>query len=322
MTSGDDEGEGGGGGGEEKKVKKEKLPKDQILQKMNIPLVWMKTFDTMDTSWKEKPRSENFVLPLIHEVYNKKLEADAVDDKASNNRDDMPEFIYEHFEFKYGDKRLAEAKLFELLATVRKLHKKNETIHVFARFCHLVEPLGIQGLNFFLNAYQFGQKAEYGFVFSAKKGEQEWIDLRQVAAFHENVLLPSVQTSIATRFFRDMEEMSEMTEVSGGDVCERLRFQSYLRYVMDAYTEQTNFLVERFQVGVGNLGEEAVKVEKVTIDHLQMFASCICKRVDPRKLSDAWKELQQSAEIDGPHVGISLNRRIAESFIAKRISAT
>ena len=90
-----------------------------------------------DTSGKKKRRKRKkdtkgkVALPLsktldyIAGIFEKKVKADAIDDKNGNNRDTLPEFVADFFEHMFGIPSLANKKKSELRNGVKKYMDTN-----------------------------------------------------------------------------------------------------------------------------------------------------------------------------------------------------
>ena len=55
---------------------------------------------------------------FVLQIYRDKIVADGVDDAANNERQTMPEYVYDWFMNKYGLRKLSEQMLAKMFATV------------------------------------------------------------------------------------------------------------------------------------------------------------------------------------------------------------
>lgn len=73
-------------------------------------------------------------LKMLQQIYRDKIVADAVDDAANNQRQTMPEYVYDWFLNKYGLRKLSEQMLTKMFATavrcvaVRACLEQNVTV--------------------------------------------------------------------------------------------------------------------------------------------------------------------------------------------------
>lgn len=105
----------------------------------------------MPNSTDIKPINPSILHKIIYDLFEDKRNADIVDDRDNNPRQNLPEFLYESYINKYGLKSLADKNLWVLAISIEKHAFRYPRIKLFSRLLGIEDPeLDLKALNFVL----------------------------------------------------------------------------------------------------------------------------------------------------------------------------
>ncbi|KAH7288034.1 hypothetical protein KP509_31G008600 [Ceratopteris richardii] len=133
-----------------------------IQAKFYVPASFSKMMKINSVPKNLKTFNTRQVTKLLASVYSSKIEADAVDDAANNERQSCSEFMYDFMLNLYGLKGIAESAIHGLFKTVKglitsKQMDKHHKIRLFSKFVGMEnESFGEQDLYIYLKLLQRG----------------------------------------------------------------------------------------------------------------------------------------------------------------------
>ncbi|EQC33803.1 hypothetical protein SDRG_08486 [Saprolegnia diclina VS20] len=113
----------------------------------NIPAAFVPIFKLLGVTrgYKARPLSLPNLKLLLHDLYTSRM-------LVEEYTRPLPEFIYQFFLRKYGLRKVAEAHVVDLMASLKKFWRHDPEVHLFARFCALKNtlPLSIDAFDYFI----------------------------------------------------------------------------------------------------------------------------------------------------------------------------
>ncbi|KDO21045.1 hypothetical protein SPRG_22336 [Saprolegnia parasitica CBS 223.65] len=113
----------------------------------NIPKAFAPIFKLLGVTrgYKARPLSLPKLKLLLHDLYSSRMHIEEYTRP-------LPEFIYQFFLRKYGLRKVAEAHVVDLMASLKKFWRHDPEVHLFARFCSLKNtlPLSIDAFDYFI----------------------------------------------------------------------------------------------------------------------------------------------------------------------------
>jgi len=112
--------------------------------------------------YRPKIRPYKKLVKSICQIYVEKIESDRVDDRIFNDRQPLPDFLYDFHLKTYGLQVLAEKALMDLLASALYYRDKYPILAAFCRLAELVDPLNEAALNIYLSMFDIVTKSSTG----------------------------------------------------------------------------------------------------------------------------------------------------------------
>jgi hypothetical protein len=129
------------------------LMKKALGAEFSMPSYWERFLKGMKKSnGKEIPLSRLRVM--IFQFYLEKPTADEAARVSGSQPPSLIRFVTESLLFKYGTKKLVQSRIFSLISSVNKHCKKDHFVRTFARFCELVDPLGLESFEPYLSSLE------------------------------------------------------------------------------------------------------------------------------------------------------------------------
>lgn len=143
------------------------------------PEVWTKFMGKLAKKKKGNAMPLRQARQLVMNIYMEKIKADAVDMREGTPIEPLPEFTINNLLFKFGTKKLVQARLHALYLSTRANFKKDRLLRSFARFAGVAADLPLDCLTKALRAVDVCFQSNM----PALKGKEETLNVEGLRCF-------------------------------------------------------------------------------------------------------------------------------------------
>eukprot|EP01135_Chromosphaera_perkinsii_P005724 Nk52_evm24s359 gene=Nk52_evmTU24s359 len=108
----------------------------------------------------KEPKSENYIIALIRDIYSMKAKIDIAADVGHVKRERVPDFIHGYLSQKFHMRKMVDQKLHDLFTSLDFYRKELPEVELFASFVEESRPL--DQFSFFMYNYIWMERVVYG----------------------------------------------------------------------------------------------------------------------------------------------------------------